>query len=140
MIAIDTNVLLRYLLQDDVKQSSKAGALINGEEDVLVTNVVLAETLWTLCGKKYNATQSNVVTTIQALFEEPKIVFEDPQTIWQTLDDYVKSNGRNLKKLDFQDALILNCAKKYARQRAEGLLGFYTFDKGAQRLPGAMAP
>ncbi len=136
MIAIDTNVLLRYLLQDDLKQSEKASALINGEEDVLVTNVVLAETLWTLCGKKYNATQSNVVSTIQALFEEPKIVFEDPQTIWQTLDDYVKSNG---KKLDFQDALIVNCAKKYALQNAEGLSGFYTFDKAAQRLPGAMA-
>lgn len=140
MIAIDTNVLLRYLLQDNLKQSEKASVLINGEEDVLVTNVVLAETLWTLCGKKYNATQSNVVSTIQALFEEPKIVFEDPQTVWQTLDDYVKSNGRNLKKLDFQDALILNCAKKYALQRAEGLSGFYTFDKAAQRLPGAMSP
>ena len=140
MIAIDTNVLLRYLLQDDPKQSGKAGSLINGEEDVLVTNVVLAETLWTLCGKKYNATQSNVVSTIQALFEEPKIIFEDPQTVWKTLDDYVKSNGKKHKKIDFQDALILNCAKKYAFQRAEELSGFYTFDKAAQRLPGAMTP
>ena len=45
--------------------------------DVLVTHVVLSETLWTLCGKKYNATQAEVVTTVQALFEEPGIVFED---------------------------------------------------------------
>jgi len=140
VIAIDTNVLLRYLLQDDLKQFGKASGLINGEEDVLVTNVVLAETLWTLCGEKYKATQSNVISTIQVLFEEPKIVFEDPQTVWQTLDDYVNANARNLKKLDFQDALILNFAKKFALQRAEGLSGFYTFDKAAQRLPGAMAP
>ena len=140
MIAIDTNVLLRYLLQDDQKQSAKASALIGGEEDVLVTNVVLAETLWTLCGKKYNATQAIVISTIQALFEEPMIIFEDPNTIWQTLDDYVKTNGKNLKKLDFQDSLILNCAKKYARKRDTYLTAFYTFDKAAQRLPGAMSP
>lgn len=140
MIAIDTNVLLRYLLQDDQRQFAKASALINGEEEVLVTNVVLAETLWTLCGKKYNATQSNVISTVLALFEEPKIVFEDPKTIWQALDDYVKSNGEALRKIDFQDALILNCSKKFAFQRDEKLSGFYTFDKAAQRLPGAMAP
>jgi len=107
---------------------------------VLVTNVVLAETLWTLCGKKYNATQSNVISIIQALFEEPKIIFEDPNTVWQTLEDYVKSNGRNLKIIDFPDALILNCAKKFAMQREDTLSGFYTFDRAAQRLPGAMAP
>jgi len=140
VIAIDTNVLLRYLLQDDQRQSAKASGLINGEEDVLVTDVVLAETLWTLCGKKYNATQSDVISTIQALFEEPKIVFEDPKTVWQTLDDYAKSNAIGLKKIDFQDALILNCAKKYAIQHDETLSGFYTFDKAAQRIPGAMAP
>ena len=140
MIAIDSNVLLRYLLQDDQRQFAKASALINGEEEVLVTNVVLAETLWTLCGKKYNATQSNVISTVLALFEEPKIVFEDPKTIWQALDDYVKSNGEALRKIDFQDALILNCSKKFAFQLDEKLSGFYTFDKAAQRLPGAMAP
>jgi len=70
VIAIDTNVLLRYLLQDDQRQSAKASGLINGEEDVLVTDVVLAETLW----------------------------------------------------------------------NDETLSGFYTFDKAAQRIPGAMAP
>lgn len=140
MIAIDTNVLLRYLLQDNLKQSAKASALISGEEDVLVTNVVLAETLWTLCGKKYNATQSIVISTIHALYEEPRIVFEDPKAVWQALDDYVKSNGIKLKKIDFQDALILNCARKLALQRNAKLTGFHTFDKAAQRLAGAMSP
>ena len=140
MIAIDTNVLLRYLLQDDLKQSAKASALISGEEDVLVTNVVLAETLWMLCGKKYNATQSIVISTIQALFEEPRIVFEDPKAVWQALDDYVKSNGIKLKIIDFQDALILICTKKFALQHDAKLTGFYTLDKAAQRLAGAMSP
>ncbi len=140
MIAIDTNVLLRYLLQDDPKHSAKANALINGDEYVLITNVVLVEALWTLCGKKYNATQSQVVKTIQALFEEPQIRFENAKVVWQSLDDYVKINGKNKKKLDFPDALILNCAKSCALDWDDQLTGYYTFDKAAQRLPGAFAP
>ena len=140
MIAIDTNVLLRYLLQDDKRQSADANTLMNSEEDVLVTNVVLSETVWTLCGKKYNATQVDIVNTIQALFEEPNIVFENPKTIWRALDDYVKVNGKDKKKVDFPDALILNCAKSVAQDSDIDLTGFYTFDKAAQRLPGALAP
>jgi len=46
MIAIDTNVLLRYLLEDEVVQSNKATKLITGTEKVLVTDVVLIETIW----------------------------------------------------------------------------------------------
>ena len=140
MIAIDTNVLLRYLLQDDVKQSAKADALLAGEEDVLITNVVLSETLWTLCGKKYNATQSDVAATVRALFEEPRIVFESAKTVWRTLGDFVKTNESHRAAVDFPDALILNCAKQTANQNSVDFNGFYTFDKAAQRLPGARAP
>lgn len=140
MIAIDTNVLLRYLLQDDKRQSAQANALITSNEKVLVTNVMLSETVWTLCGNKYNATQLDIVITIQALFEEPNILFENSKTIWRALDDYVKANGKHKKKVDFPDALILNCAKSVAHERDVEFAGFYTFDKAAQRLPGALAP
>jgi len=53
MIAIDTNVLLRYLLQDDEKQSELARQVILGSDEALITGVVLVETIWTLKGKKY---------------------------------------------------------------------------------------
>ena len=53
MIAVDTNVLLRYLLNDDQGQAAIAEKLINGKEIVLFTDVVLVETIWTLKGKKY---------------------------------------------------------------------------------------
>ncbi len=48
MIAIDTNVLLRYLLQDDKKQSVKADKLVAGRRKVLITDVVLVETIFTV--------------------------------------------------------------------------------------------
>lgn len=57
MIAIDTNVLLRYLLQDDEEQAAKASKIILGSERVLITDVVLTETVWTLKGKRYNLTK-----------------------------------------------------------------------------------
>lgn len=140
MIAIDTNVLLRYLLQDDPRQSAKAAALLAGEEDVLVTHVVLSETIWTLCGKKYNATQTDVSVTVRALFEEPRIVFENARTVWRTLGDYINTNETRRAAIDFPDALILNCAKQTAAQNSADFNGFYTFDKAAQRLPGARVP
>lgn len=46
MIAIDTNVLLRYLLADDEQQYSKARNLITSHPPVLITDVVLVETIW----------------------------------------------------------------------------------------------
>ena len=140
MIAIDTNVLLRYLLQDDTRQAAKANALLAGEEDVLLTHVVLSETLWTLCGKKYDATQADVEATVRALFEEPRIVFESAKTVWRTLGDFVNANELRRAAVGFPDALILNCAKQTAIQNAVEFNGFYTFDKAAQRLPGARVP
>lgn len=58
MIAIDTNVLLRHVLQDDDEQSPKASQLFDLHERVLVTDVVLVECIWTLSGKKYQASRN----------------------------------------------------------------------------------
>jgi len=48
MISIDTNVLFRYLLQDDEAQSKKANKLFLGQDKILITDIVLAETMWTV--------------------------------------------------------------------------------------------
>lgn len=69
MIAIDTNVLLRYLLQDDKSQSKKAADLINGSDEVLITDVVLVEAIWTLKGNRYNLDKESVIRVVHSLFE-----------------------------------------------------------------------
>ena len=56
MIAVDTNVLLRYLLLDDEIQAKKAADLIQSGQTVYISHVVLVETVWTLKGKKYKLT------------------------------------------------------------------------------------
>lgn len=143
MIAIDTNVLLRYLLNDDKAQSPKAYRLITGASSVLITDVVLAETIWTLTGKRYKLGKSDIIRVINALFADSNIVFEDSQTIWRALQDYQKElvkEGGKRKEPEFQDALVVNKAIFSARQNQEALEGIYTFDAAAQRLPGTRAP
>ena len=61
MIAVDTNVLLRYLLADDAEQSVRAKALIAGHAPVLVTDVVLVESVWTLRGPRYKMNKSEYI-------------------------------------------------------------------------------
>ena len=145
MIAIDTNVLLRYLLGDDEIQSKKATKLINEFKLVLITDVVLVETIWTLKGKKYNLDKEGIIRVINALFQEPNFCFEDGQVVWCALNDYRKAAavkvGSKKKQADFSDALIANKAKSYFQSEDNsGLEGFYTFDIAAQQLEGAKKP
>ena len=144
MIAIDTNVLLRYLLWDDKPQATKADRLINGAEPVLITDVVLVETLWTLKGKKYRLDKPALVDVLHALFAEPNICFEDDQAVWQALSDYWQAKpvktGNKKKEADFADALIISKARLHSDERGDALNGVYTFDRAAQALPGMAVP
>ena len=144
MIAIDTNVLLRYLLWDDKIQAAKTDRLINGSTPVLITDVVLTETLWTLKGKKYKLDKTAVIGVLDSLFEEPNIIFEDGQTVWRALNDYRQAKpvkvGNKKKEADFSDALIVNKAKFYTMEKSKTLNGVYTFDLAARIIPGIAAP
>jgi predicted nucleic-acid-binding protein len=144
MIAIDTNVLLRHLLDDDKAQSGKAHALIRNEAAVLITDVVLVETVWTLRGKKYHAGKNDIITVIDSLLMEPNILFENRQVIWAALNDFrstksVKSGGKH-NVVDFADALILHKSHYIADQTRQELTSVYTFDRAALVLVRAREP
>jgi predicted nucleic-acid-binding protein len=140
VIAIDTNVLLRYLLNDDKNQATLAEKLINGTEIVLITDVVLVETIWTLKGKKYQLNKTDLVTVIQTLFKEPNIRFENGQVVWLALNDYRNAQPINGKLADFSDALIVQKARFIASDKSTELLGVFTFDVAAQQMPGTKSP
>jgi predicted nucleic-acid-binding protein len=144
MIAIDTNVLLRYLLQDDAIQSAKANLIFQDSKSILVTDVVLVETLWTLKGKKYQLDKDLIVSLLHSLFAEPLIVFEDDQVVWCALKDYANAKsikvGGKQKHADFSDALIVNKAKKYGQLQRVNLSPIYTFDKAALAIDGTKEP
>ena len=144
MIAIDTNVLLRYLLDDDATQSKKATSIITGNTSVLVTDIVLTETIWTLKGKKYNLGKESIIQVIDTLFAEPNIIFEDGQAVWKALSDYKQAKiikaGNMRKEADFPDALIVNKAVNVANRLNEELHGVNTFDLALQKIPGTRKP
>ncbi|MDI4653601.1 MULTISPECIES: PIN domain-containing protein [Pseudoalteromonas] len=144
MIAIDTNVLLRYLLQDDEKQANKAAKLILGNQPVLVTDVVLTETIWTLKGKRYTLSKEQIIDVVHALFAEPNLTFEDGQAVWGALKDFtnakpIKSGGK-IKQADFPDALIVNKAKRHGQLYKDKVSTIYTFDKAALEIAGTKQP
>jgi predicted nucleic-acid-binding protein len=135
VIAIDTKVLLQRLLQDDPEQSKLANRLFEQEERILITDVVLAETIWTLKGKRYGIDEMGIVAVVTSLLEEPSVIFENAAAVWSALNDYTEA-----KQTDFTDALIINKAKETAKFHSEILEALYTFDYGALKLPGARLP
>ena len=144
MIAVDTSVLLRYLLQDDEAQADRADAVVGGGETILVTDVVLVETIWTLSGKKYGLSKAQLVAVLERLFSEPGIRFEDDQVVWRALHAY-RSDGaagetESARGVGFADALIVFKALRTAASDGELLNGAYTFDAAMQRLPHVAAP
>jgi predicted nucleic-acid-binding protein len=144
VIAVDTNVLLRRLLNDDAAQAEKARRLFESEESVLITDVVLAETVWTLTGKRYRAGREQIAAVIIGLLEEHNVVFESRQAVWSALNDYLDAlpvrTSSGIRIADLADALVANKAKITALLRDEQYHGTYTCDQAALVLNGTKAP
>jgi predicted nucleic acid-binding protein len=121
MLAIDTNVTVRYLTGDHPEQSPRAKALIDGH-DVLVGTTVLIETEWFL-RSAYGYRPSQVGEALRAFAGLPRVSLEDPALAATALE--WMANG-----MDFADALHLT--------KAEGCTAFVSFDrrlaKAAQQL------
>ena len=140
MIAIDTNVLLRYLLADDAGQHSKAKALIKSQHPVLITDVVLVETVWTLTGKRYQLDKVAAGEVIRGLIGDGAFRFESSQVVWSAWMDYQVIKPVRGKALDFADALVARKAQFVAESAGEVLKRVYSFDRAAQALPGVEKP
>ncbi|MEM8867724.1 MAG: type II toxin-antitoxin system VapC family toxin [Verrucomicrobiota bacterium] len=103
MIGLDTNVLLRYLTQNDAKQAKRATEIfekqISEETRDFISSVVLVETCWAL-GGFYKVEAEGIETMIELFLVAPHLEFEHREEIWKAL--------RLLRTgtIDFVDALI----------------------------------
>lgn len=126
MIALDTNVLVRFLVNDEASQARRARALIEANS-VFVPVTVLLETEWVLRGG-YGLARAEVVRLLRALLGLPDLATEDPQRIARALEWH--EGG-----IDFADALHLAASTRAER--------FATFDrklvKAARKLRAAKA-
>jgi predicted nucleic acid-binding protein len=111
VLAIDTNLVVRYLTGDDPEQAARARKLIDGQQ-VFVSRSVMLETEWVLRGV-YSFAGAPLSAALRAFAGLPSVTLEDPRLIAQALA-WMEGG------LDFADALHL--------ASAEGCDAFVTFD------------
>ena len=111
-VAIDTNVLVRYLTGDDPAQAARARAVIDGDR-VFVSTTVLLETEWVL-RSVYGLPATQVAAALRDFAGLPGVSVESPARLAEALD-------RVNEGMDFADALHLGAAAQ-----CEALL---TFDR-----------
>jgi predicted nucleic-acid-binding protein len=122
VIALDTNVVVRFLTRDDPAQASRAKALIETGSTFLPRTVVL-ETEWVL-RTTYRFERAAVTAALTKLLRLPGVDIEDRSTIVRALD-------WSRQGLDFADALHLATSAQ-----AEA---FATFDRALRRRARALA-
>jgi predicted nucleic-acid-binding protein len=124
VIGVDTNVLVRYIAQDDPAQSKKATTLIEREcseaSPGFVGLVVLVEVVW-VAETCYQASREDVARMVRQILGSRQLVVQDAETAWQALRLFEQG------KADFADCLIERSAS------AAGCSRTVTFDKDAAK-------
>ena len=127
MIGLDTNALLRLLTDDDAMQAAlvrkRLAPLDAMPESVMLNNVVLVETLWTL-RRAYGFERSALQNLMEQLLSASTFCFENRQVLTQASALFQSTTA------DFSDCLIA------AQNSALGCEATVTFDKAMLGLPG----
>lgn len=100
-VGIDTNVLLRYILQDDEqsKIATKFFESLSLKHQGFINNTVIIELIWVL-SRTYKQTKSDIAMLLEELFSMPIFAFDNLPLLLKTLEIYKQS------KADFSDILI----------------------------------
>ncbi len=122
MIGLDTNVLVRYLTQDDARQAAVATRVIERdlteETPGFIGTVVLVETTWVL-QRLYSASPAEILETVSGLLGTRTIVLENRNVIARAVSTCEANGG------SFADAVIAAAAT------SAGCTKTVTFDRGA---------
>ncbi|MBG0797958.1 type II toxin-antitoxin system VapC family toxin [Methylocystis sp. L43] len=124
MIALDTNVLVRYLAQDDREQAKAATRFIEealtAGDPGFISAIVLCEIIWVL-ESRYDLKRTEVVSIIKALLDTRQIVIGEANAVRAAL---------NHSSVDLVDAIIHEVGRSRQCQRT------VTFDRKFARLAG----
>lgn len=123
MIGIDTNILVRALV-DDGPPSAQAAAARNvlQQQTVFVSLVTLAETIWVLL-RTYKCPKQDVAGVITALIESPDVLVQEQDTVEKALSDQSLHGG------DLADHIVARLGF------AIGCTTNLTFDRKAAKAP-----
>jgi predicted nucleic-acid-binding protein len=131
MIGLDTNILVRYLVQDDAVQSSKASEVIENrlteENTGFVSMVAMVETVWVL-DRAYSLEAHEIAAAVERMLQTDVLVVENEQEVFTAMIALKDGQG------SFADALIAALGAR------AGCVCTLTFDRKALRLPGFELP
>ena len=131
MIGLDTNILVRYLTQDDPIQSSKATEIIERrlteENPGFVSIVAMVETVWVL-DRAYKLAAHEIAAAVERILQTDVLVVENEQDVFTAMVAVKEEQG------SFADAIIAALGTKAKCSRT------LTFDHKALRLPGFELP
>lgn len=123
MIALDTNVLVRYIVGDDRRQAAIASDMIeraiDRDERLFVPQIVLCELIWVL-SHAYKFSREEIVSVLQQLRRGAQMTIEGADEVRRAIDAYATQQG------DFADYLIAE------RSVASGCSSIATFDRALQ--------
>jgi predicted nucleic-acid-binding protein len=111
-VALDTNILVRYLVWDEATQSSRAADLIESAETLVLSTIVLCETVWVL-RRAYKFQPSDIVGVLRDLTTMPSVEIDRP--VVEAGIGLLMAGG------DFADGVILAEAE---RAKADYLASF----------------
>ena len=127
MIGIDTNVLVRHLVQDDLSQSRAATQVITKQctrdDPGFINRIVLCELVWVL-ESAYGYPKDTIVAVLEKLLRTSQLKIEDAQSAWTAFRMYQKG------KADYADCLL------GVTNRQAGCDSTVTFDHAAVKLEG----
>jgi predicted nucleic-acid-binding protein len=127
MIGLDTNIIVRYLAQDDPIQSRKATEIIERrlaeENPGFISIVAMVETVWVL-DRAYRLTNAEIAAAVERMLQTDVLVVEHEQEVFTAMIAFRRGQG------SFADAVI---AALGARAGCSCTL---TFDQKALRLSG----
>jgi predicted nucleic-acid-binding protein len=126
MKGIDTNVLVRYIVQDDPEQSKQATqfiekTIISEDSLIFITGIVLCELVWVL-EAAYEYSKEDIASVLEKILKIRQFHIDHSRILWNALHDYEQLN------IDFSDSYI---AHLNILNECEYTV---TFDKKAARL------
>ena len=129
MIGLDTNLLVRYLTQDDATQSKQAARIIDAaiaaDEDLYLNHIVVCELTWVL-SRAYGYAKDELLGVLEKILAAGQFAFEDKDSLWRALEAFRSSRA------DFADGLIgvknstAGCRTTVTLDRAAAGLGNFT--------------
>jgi predicted nucleic-acid-binding protein len=122
MRAVDTNVVVRLVVRDEVRQVLAAEEFI--AKGAWVSHLVLAETVWVL-DVVYDLAAEQIAMAVDMLLNHKELTVQDPDVVTAAFGRF-----RKYPALGFSDCLVVEIARK------SGHLPMGTFDRDLARLDG----